>query len=257
LTGGEPLLRSDLIGLVGALRERLPWADLALTTNGTRLAGQARSLRDAGIRALNVSLDAPDADGFAALAGRAAFGDVVAGLEAARTAEFNRLKINAVLLRSTNRGCLSDLVRLGVHHGCDEVRFIELMPLGPAARIYDAERVRADEAFDELRRELRYLGPLGRAGTALRHRFALDDGREIVIGLIAPVSRPFCSGCDRLRLDPRGRLHACLREEAGVELAPLLARDRGVLESAIRGVLDDKKRAGARWPERAMMAIGG
>lgn len=253
-TGGEPLLRPGLTALIRALGARLPAAELALTTNGTRLARHARALRAAGIRALNVSLDTPDPARFAALTGRAALDDVLAGLRAARAAGFERLKLNAVLLRSRNQGLLAELVRVGVEHGVHEVRFIELMPIGPGARIHAEEWFSAEQALAELKRALHHLDHLGQEGTADRHLFRLD-GEAIAVGLIAPVSCSFCAGCDRLRLDARGRLHACLRESAGAELVAGLPA--GALRERVRGVLAAKRKPVAAWPARAMVAIGG
>lgn len=254
LTGGEPLLRPGLVELVRTLRNRLPTAELALTTNGTRLARFARPLRDAGIRALNVSLDTPDPDRFEALTGRAAFDDVLAGLRAARAARFERLKLNAVLLRSKNQGLLADLVRLGAQHGVHEVRFIELMPIGAGAGLYQEESFSAGQAMAELCASLRHLGHLGRRGTADLHLFQLD-GAAVAVGMIAPVSCSFCAGCDRLRLDARGRLYACLKDSAGVELVPELPA--AAVRERVRGVLAAKREPLAAWPARAMVAIGG
>jgi cyclic pyranopterin phosphate synthase len=253
LTGGEPLLRPRLPELVSALRAALPRAELALTTNGTLLARLARPLREAGLGALNVSLDTVDDERFRALAGGRSIAPIVEGLRAARAAGFERVKLNAVLLRSANGDGLVALVRLAAELGCDEIRFIELMPLGPAARIYAAEHLPAAAALARLRGELAYLGAAGRSGTALRHRFEID-GRSIVVGLIAPVSSPFCDGCDRLRLDAGGRLHACLRHSDG---APLAGLGREALRAAALRVLGCKVAPGLEWPERAMVAIGG
>ncbi|MFH0902166.1 MAG: radical SAM protein [Pseudomonadota bacterium] len=261
ITGGEPLLRPGLPELIERIHWLLPASQIGLTTNGTLLGGLASDLRRAGVESVNISLDTPDPAKLAALTGRDMLGSILQGLAAARAAGFSPIKINAVLLRTFNGPHLADLVRLAAQNGC-EIRFIELMPLGAAASMFDAEYVSAGEALECLRRSFAYVGPLPDTSTARRH--LLRDGtQEIAIGLIAPVSQPFCSACDRLRLDCRGRLHACLRRNSGVDVAGLLAgargagADRRAIRSRIEAVLASKWPVAEAWPRRSMATIGG
>lgn len=254
VTGGEPLLRPDLCDIVAGLRRAFPAAELCLTTNGSRLAGLARPLREAGLDRLNVSLDGADATTFAAVTGGAHLDGVLAGLEAARAAGFAHLRLNAVLLASAAGSRLTDLVRLAARHDA-ELRFIELMPLGPAAALEPRERLSAAAALETLRRDLTYVGPLAPSATARRHLWR-DGARELVVGFVTAVSEPFCSGCDRLRLDARGRLYSCLRQGAGLDLAAALRGAGGVEALLARAAAKRPPRAG-QWEARRMVALGG
>jgi cyclic pyranopterin phosphate synthase len=254
LTGGEPLLRPDLCELVAGLRRSFPDAELCLTTNGSRLAPRARALREAGLDRLNISLDGADARTFAAVTGGADLGAVLEGLDAARAAGFSHLRLNAVLLASAAGARLTELVRLAARHDA-ELRFIELMPIGPAAALEPRERLSAADALATLRRDLDYVRPLDPSATARRH--LLRDGvRELVVGFIAAVSEPFCAGCDRLRLDARGRLYSCLREGAGLDLVAA-AREPGGLEALLTRAAAKRPPRAGHWEPRRMVALGG
>jgi len=256
LTGGDPLLRPRLPGLVAALRTRLPDAELCLTTNGARLAGCAAALREAGLDHINVSLDSLSPARFAAITGVDRLGDVLKGIRAAVAAGFTNLKLNAVLLRSSSGKELARMVRFAATQAA-ELRLIELMPMGVARRIYGQEFLPAAEALGILQAELTYLGTAPGSDTSQRHRFELD-GREITVGLITPISEPFCTQCDRIRLDSRGRLLSCLRRQAGADLVPLLRAHRDdELNRRIAELLCGKDLPESHWPHRQMALIGG
>jgi cyclic pyranopterin phosphate synthase len=256
LTGGEPLLWPALPELVRALRALLPAAEIGLTTNGTRLAQLAAPLYEAGLTSLNVSIDSVDPERYAAVTRGGQLAAALEGLAAARRVGFARPKINAVLLRTCNGSAVADLVRLAAETGC-EVRFIELMPFGVGAAIFATEHLAADAALAALRTAFTYVRPLGRTGTADRHVFRVGH-EDVVVGFITPVSRPFCVGCDRVRLDSGGRFLTCLRGRTPVALAPLLARegDRAVV-ARLESALLDKRAERTVWPTRAMVATGG
>jgi len=260
LTGGEPLLRVGLSALVGKLRRLLPSAELAMTTNGTLLRDAAATLRDHGLDTVNISLDTTDPAHFARLTGGGRLESVLAGVEAARAAGFDRIRLNAVLLRSLRGEQLSDLVRFAARCGC-ELRFLELMPIGAGALIYARECQCADEALDALRQAFGHPAPLPRSSNSRRYLFDVD-GMAATIGLIAPLSHPFCTGCDRLRLDAHGRLYPCLRSTEAWTLTagpsdrhPDLALGTG-LRAAIRrkSAIQATDRV---WPVRSMAATGG
>ncbi len=256
LTGGDPLMRPRLPGLVASLRRQLPETELCLTTNGARLAKLAQPLRDAGLDRLNVSLDSLSETRFAAITGVDRLDRVLEGIQAARRAGFTGLKINAVLLRTGSGRELTRMVRFAASQDA-ELRLIELMPMGAARRIYDQEFLPAPQAMATLRQELDYLGTAPGSDTSRRHRFEVD-GREVTIGLITPISEPFCTRCDRIRLDSRGRLLSCLRRQHGADLLSLLRSDQlAALDDRIASLLRHKDLPTSHWPARQMALIGG
>lgn len=256
ITGGEPLVRPGLAGLVEALRGRLPSARLSLTTNGLLLRRHAASLRAAGIESVNVSLDAADARAFEAITRGGRLADALDGIRAARDAGIDPVKINSVLLETLNGRGVEELVRLAAAEGC-EIRFIELMPCGEGSDIFSTDYLPADEALRRLTAAFEHIGLEPRSATARRHRLRVD-GRETVVGFIAAVSRPFCEGCDRLRLDSGGRLVSCLRTDDGIDiLGPLRAGDPDLSRREIRRAAVEKRPPGDAWPRRRMVGIGG
>ena len=256
LTGGEPLVRPGLTSLVRQLRRRLPGAALCLTTNGTLLARHAAELREAGIEAINVSLDSTDPPAFRDITRGGRVAAAIDGIRAARRAGIPRMKINTVLIRRFNGDGIEDLVLLAAQEGC-EIRFIELMPCGEGSVLFDTDFIPASEALGSLIQRFEYLGPEPVTSTAVRHRL-LVGGRETVIGFIRTVSHPFCDGCDRLRMDCRGNLISCLRIEDKVDLLePLRSGDVERAKRAIRCCLAGKRAPQCQWPGRNMVAIGG
>jgi cyclic pyranopterin phosphate synthase len=255
VTGGEPLVRAELPTLVAGLRTHLPHAELCLTTNGTLLGRHAASLRAAGLDRINISLDSTDPRRFADLTQGGSLARVLAGVETAHEAGFEGTKVNAVLLRSVNGDQLAHLVRTTHEHGC-EIRFIELMPVGDGAALFDQEYLSADDALARLSRTFEHVADRGMNGTARRHRFR-DGDREFTVGFITSVSHPFCRNCDRLRLDCRGQLYTCLRCSEGTDLmTPLRQGEKEELDRRIRLLLPAKSPAEG-WPEHRMVAIGG
>ena len=256
LTGGEPLLRADLVDLVRGLRRLLPDALLALTTNGSLLERLAAPLHVAGIVRVNVSLDTLDRVAFATLTRGGRLDATRRGVEAAQSAGLARLKLNTVLIRRVNGDRLGALVRWATQHAC-EIRFIELMPCGPGAALFATGHLSADDALTQLKSEFEYLGEYGREGTSQRHAFSVD-GRPVTIGMIAPVSHPFCGDCNRLRLDARGRLISCLRRQDGENLLELLRRGaHEFVAERIEACLVAKTAPGDIWPDRQMVLVGG
>jgi cyclic pyranopterin phosphate synthase len=257
LTGGEPLLTPDPPGLVARLHERLPGAELGLTTNGLLLPRYAEPLRQAGLELLNVSLDTLDEEACRRLTRGAKLADILAGIHAARTAGFPRMKLNSVLLRTINGEQLDTLVRFAAEIAC-EIRFIELMPYGEGRRLFPAESLPASEAIERLAAAFPHLGEEdSRTGTARRHWFSVEGCRQPV-GFITAVSHPFCGWCDRMRLDSRGRLFSCLRQSRGSDLlTPLRAGRIAEIRDRIRLAIEGKTAPATAWPERPMVTIGG
>ena len=263
LTGGEPLLRRDLPQLVKMI-VRIPGIkDVGLTTNGITLAESAQALFDAGLRRINVSLDALDPDRFRELARRDGVERVIAGILAAKKAGFEPVKINAVAIRGVSEFEVVPLARFAREHGL-EVRFIEYMPIG--ADQWEREKVYfAHEILDQLETHVGSLVPAAdQDPRAPAQNFDYTDGGGRV-GIIASISRPFCLSCNRVRLTAEGKLRNCLFALNEIDLKPLL-RNGGAPEEVAELVRQNiwEKWEGheintARFvkPDRTMHAIGG
>jgi len=231
ITGGEPLLRADLPGLVRKLAAIPGLRDLTLTTNGVLLARQARALADAGLRRITVSLDSHDAATFRKMSGgRADPSPVLAGIEAAVQAGLAPIKVNCVVQRGVNDAGIVDLARSFQGTGI-VLRFIEFMDVGTLNDWNLSQVVTAREILERIDAELP-LEPLarnysGEVASRYRHR---DGSGEI--GLISSVSQPFCGDCTRARLTTDGKLVTCLFATGGTDLrGPLRA---GVPDAELR-----------------------
>lgn len=220
LTGGEPLLRRDLERLVQMLVQNEQIHDLSMTTNGMLLAGHARSLREAGLDRVTVSLDTLRPERFRLLARRHSLDRVLQGISAAGEAGFPRLKLNSVIMRGFNDDELISLIRFGREVRA-EVRFIEYMDVGGATRWSMNQVFSRAEMLARLQRD---FGPIeairGEDSSAPAARFRLPDGT--VFGIISSTTRPFCGTCDRARLTPDGMWLLCLYAKAGVDLKAAL-----------------------------------
>lgn len=220
LTGGEPLLRSELHKLVALLRKEGE-LELALTTNASLLAKHARALRDAGLDRLTVSLDSLAPDVFARMTDSdLALSDVLAGIEAARAVGFAPIKINAVVRRGDNDHTIVELARHFKGSG-DIVRFIEYMDVGLTNGWRTDHVLSGREIVARIHAELplepvqaNYAGEV-----AKRYRY-LDGSGEI--GVITSVTQPFCGDCGRLRLSADGQIFGCLFARSGTDLRALL-----------------------------------
>ncbi len=241
LTGGEPLVRRDILGVVAALRPIRGVHELSMTTNGSRLAPLARPLREAGLDRINVSLDSLDAARFARVSGSRLYERVREGIDAALAAGFP-VKINVVVLRGMPDEEIIAFAALARSRRV-EVRFLEFMPLcgeGWARDdVYPIPEVRALVArhFD--------LRALPRGDEPARvFEFVETGGR---VGFIAPLSDPFCDRCARVRLTADGRLRPCLFSDYQVDLGVLLREGAGdaALRSAILEAVRNKPRGSA------------
>src|ERR1700760_2103119 len=263
-TGGEPLLRRDLVSIIAATAALSPRPDISLTTNGIGLDRRAAALRDAGLDRINVSLDTLRPEVFRKLSHRDRLADVLSGLAAAASAGLVPVKVNAVLMRGLNDGEAPALLRYCLERGY-ELRFIEQMPLDAQHGWKRAEMITADEIFRTLSAEFTLTpdDPQQR-GSAPAEAFLVDGGPARV-GVIASVTRPFCGNCDRVRLTADGQVRNCL-----------FARTESDLRSTLRAGASDAELAAA-WqravavklpghgindpsflqPDRPMSAIGG
>jgi GTP 3',8-cyclase len=263
LTGGEPLVRRDVPDLVRRLATVPGVDDLSLTTNGVLLDRLAGSLADAGLRRLNVSLDSLSHTRFAEITRRDALDRVLAGLDAAqRETRLRPIKVNCVAIRGfseTEVPALAELARRKPF----VVRFIEFMPLDADDR-WDADQVLSGadiRAIIEERWALQEI-PAGRSSTARRFRFADGAGE---LGFVSPVTEPFCSSCDRIRVTADGRLRTCLFSRTEWDLqAPLRdGASDAELEEVIRNAVAHKElkhrinEPGFVRASRTMSQIGG
>ncbi|MCL2730497.1 MAG: GTP 3',8-cyclase MoaA [Actinomycetia bacterium] len=263
-TGGEPLLRPGLVGIVERCAALEPRPKISLTTNGIALRRTAEALSEAGLDRVNVSLDTLRPEVFHTLTRRNRHHDVIAGLEAARAAGLDPIKVNTVLMRGINDDEAPDLLQWALDHSY-ELRFIEQMPLDAQHGWQRSDMVTAEEILTALQSRFD-LRPEGRSarGSAPAERWVVDGGPARV-GVIGSVTRPFCRACDRTRLTADGQVRNCL-----------FAREESDLRGPLRSGADDAEIAelwkAAMWgkkagsglddpaflqPERPMSAIGG
>ncbi|MXO84876.1 GTP 3',8-cyclase MoaA [Altererythrobacter aurantiacus] len=223
LTGGEPLVRRDMVTLVERLGQRLGdgLEELTLTTNGTELARYAKAIAAAGVRRVNVSLDTLDRELFARLTRRDALEGVLEGIAAAKDAGL-RIKLNTVALKDTNEAEIPRLVEWAHMHG-HEVTLIEVMPLGEV----DGDRIDHYLPLDVVRRDLEQRWTLvpttHRTGGPARYVDVVETGGRL--GFITPLTNNFCAGCNRMRVTTTGKLYPCLGGGEEVDLRAALRSD--------------------------------
>jgi GTP 3',8-cyclase len=263
-TGGEPLLRRGLVGIVTRTAALRPRPEISLTTNAIGLARLAAPLHAAGLDRINVSLDTLRPETFRALARRDRLADVLAGLSAAAAAGLGPIKVNTVLMRGKNDDEAVPLARFCLEHGY-QLRFIEQMPLDAQHGWRRANMVTADEILAALSAAFTLTpdDPAAR-GSAPAEAFLVDGG-PARIGVIGSVTRPFCGSCDRVRLTADGQIRNCLFAttesdlrgplRAGASDATIAALWRRAVASKLpgHGVNDP----GFLQPARPMSAIGG
>ncbi len=264
LTGGEPLARRGLSDLVGMLKSVAGIKEIAATTNGLLLVDQAADLRKSGLDRLNVSLDTLDADKFQQITRRNGLEKVIAGIEAAQEAGFDNIRINAVAIKGLTESDIVPLAKFARQRGL-ELRFIEFMPLDGDQQ-WDSRSVMTGSSIRQMIE--REIGPLIEADRKLASQPAVDfvyeDGQGRV-GFIDPVSAPFCSACDRVRITAEGKLRNCLFSTQEWNLLKLLrfgGKDEEIRNAIIESVSQKKAGHGIDSeefirPERAMYQIGG
>ena len=264
ITGGEPLLRRGVERLVGSIAAIPGVRDLAMTTNGALFAPVAGALRQAGLRRVSFSMDSLDPENFRRMTGRDGLAGVLDGIRRARELGFHPVKVNAVIIRGMNDHEIPDLVRFAVDEDLS-LRFIEFMPLD-SSRAWQRDRVvPGREILDRLRERFE-LQPVDASAnpSETARRWRVSGGRGEV-GIIAPVSEPFCGHCNRLRLTADGKLRTCLFSLDEHDLRPLLRG--GGSDEELASLLRDRvrhKEAGHRigqadfvQPQRSMSCIGG
>jgi cyclic pyranopterin phosphate synthase len=260
LTGGEPTIRAHITTLVSKLAAL--GVDVAMTTNGATLRNCAHDLRDAGLKRINISLDTLDREKFERMTRRDELDNVLLGIEAAKSAGFDPVKINAVIERGTNDDEIVDLARFGRDEGV-EVRFIEFMPLDASDEWQRGKVVGQDEIVASLS-EVWPLDLVPARGAAPADRWRYRDGRGTV-GVIPTVTKPFCGDCDRVRLTADGQFRTCLFATDEFDLRDAMRAGETDAEIAAR----IEAAVGTKWaghrinqvtfvrPTRSMSQIGG
>ena len=264
LTGGEPLIRRDVPLLVEKLARLKPaLTDIALTTNGYDLDRHAPALKAAGLDRITISLDSLRPDRFAEITGVDALARTIAAIELAREMGFDPVKVNSVIVRGRNDDEIVDLARFAREQGV-AMRFIEYMPLD-SGHDWDRDMVVSGR---EIRERIETEFPLelvGSRGTSTSYRYRFADGAPGEIGMIAPVTEPFCGACSRIRLTADGQIRTCLFSQDEHDLrAPLReGASDDELAAVIRGAVKLKEK-GHRinepdyvQPARTMSFIGG
>lgn len=237
ITGGEPLVRRDVVGLVRSLGEVPGIESVTLTTNGILLPGAARELREAGLGGVNVSLDTLDPEQYRELTRGGDVGRVLAGIDAALAAGLPSVKVNCVPMAATGADGLGRIAALARERPV-HVRFIELMPMGAGAQFAAIERGRVREAVESAFGRLRPCAE--KLGNGPAEYFSLPGfvGR---IGFVDTLDHGLCGRCNRLRLTADGVLKACLHMDAGTDLRPALAESSdGALLAAVSGAIRAK-----------------
>ncbi len=271
VTGGEPLVRRDVDRLVAMLAQLPSVRDLAMTTNGILLPQFAKRLRDAGLQRLNISLDTLNEETFRRITRREGVQRVLDGIDAALNVGFQQIRLNALAIRDLTEPELESLVEFAAARSLT-LRFIEYMPLD-ASRTWSADQVLGgDEILRRLSERFGRLQPIAPPQLSQPARdFALLDlpadaaGQHPRVGVIRPVTQPFCDACDRLRITAEGTIRNCLFSSEEWDVRRLLrsgASDDEIVEQIAAAVAAKRaghliSQAGFSPPERPMYRIGG
>lgn len=236
LTGGEPLVRKNALWLVRELAALPGLRELTMTTNGALLSQHANALRQAGLTRLNVSLDSLRPERFHTITRTGKLQQVLDGIEAARQADFSRIKLNSVILKHRNHDEINDLVRFARQREMD-ISFIEEMPLGEITEHNRAEAYYSSDAIlADIGQEFDLLPTTENSGGPARYwRIA---GSRTRVGMISPHSHNFCDSCNRVRLTTEGRLLLCLGQEHSVDLRKVLREQPGDLQALQQAIID-------------------
>jgi cyclic pyranopterin phosphate synthase len=223
LTGGEPLLRPDIVEIVSRIKALQNAPELSMTTNGVALAKVAKELANAGLKRINISLDTLDWERFKRLTFRDRYDDVIEGIAAAREAGLAPIKINTVLMRDINGDEAIPLLKWALKENLN-LRFIEQMPLDAGDAWTRLNLITADQIFEELNSEFD-LTPVSDRGSSPAEEFYVNGG-PATVGIIGSVTRPFCAACDRLRLTSDGQMRSCLFSNTETDLRSILRNSR-------------------------------
>ena len=238
LTGGEPLVRKNLVQLVALIREVPGIKDLALTTNGILLPDQAADLKKAGLDRVNISLDSLDARVYQEITRCGTLEQVLAGIETALKLNLDPVKINTVLMKGINDSEVLDFIKLTLEKPL-HVRFIEYMPIGDHDNRYRDHYLPLAFVEETAASAGLPLNPAPLPGGAGPAEAYTIKGARGTVGLIHPISRHFCDQCNRLRLTAEGNLKACLYWQDEYSVRPVI-KDHEALKSLIQKVINEK-----------------
>jgi len=239
ITGGEPLVRRGALNLFQQLGEIDSLNELVLTSNGSKLNEMASPLKQAGVKRINISLDTLDEKKFKEITRTGDLNTVLQGIKAASQAGFERIKLNAVILKNRNHLEVVNLVQFAIDNGCD-ISFIEEMPLGV---IESHDRAEVYYSSDEIKSDLEKVFKLdavsdNTGGPSVYHQV---DGTNTRVGFISPHSSNFCSTCNRVRLTAEGQLLLCLGNEHSVDLKRVVRANPGNMAKLKRAIIDAMK----------------
>lgn len=250
LTGGEPLLYRNLIPLIGEIRN-LGIEDIRLTTNAYYLKQKAQKLVDAGLKSVNISVDAIESEVFNRIARFGNTSRVFEGIEAAVNTGMN-IKLNAVVMRGKNESQIIPLLEYATKLGV-KIRYLELMKMGHLYHSDNSHFFSEKEILDTIQKKYK-IEPLPRKHAETANYWKASNGG--IFGIIANESTPFCHDCNRLRMDSNGKFYGCLSNSHGEKLTPYLSNDKKLAEK-LNGLLRLKQPVKFHGSELSMRNIGG
>lgn len=237
ITGGEPLMREEIVDLVSGLAAIDGIGDISMTTNGMLLSRYAYALREAGLKRINISFDSLKRDKLRVLSGADPL-TILDGIDAALSCGFECVKLNCVVMREFNLDEITELASLSIDRPL-HVRFIELQPVGCRRQFFVRQFVSAFEMQERLKRAFE-LEPVERGNEPVGFgpaKYWRIKGAFGTIGFIAPVSEPFCSSCNRLRLTSNGILRPCLAHNIGIDIKQALKDGDEAIEAALQSAV--------------------
>lgn len=253
-TGGEPLLRRDIVEIIERTRDIEGIDDIGLTTNALLLENLAPALKKAGLKRINISLDTLREDRYLEMTG-GRIQKVFKGIEAAKKAGFNSIKINSVLIKGFNEDEIVNLCELTREKNI-HVRFIELMPMGDSTS-WSSQHYLSSKTVLEMCPELKLVEREYAASPSLLYSYPEGKGR---VGIINPLSDKFCSSCNRIRITSQGRLKLCLHSDREIDLLTALRKGEsieGIIEDALTSKPSEHKLEEGEYISKNMVSIGG
>jgi cyclic pyranopterin phosphate synthase len=227
ITGGEPLVRKNALWLFEEVGKLKGLNELVLTTNGSQLEKQAQDLKNAGVKRINISVDSLNAERFKRITRTGELNKVLRGIQAAKEADFDSIKLNTVLMRGVNDDEALSLVKFAIDEAID-ISFIEEMPLGEVNHTRESTFCSNEDTLKILQSEYPLIGPA---------RYWRVANTSTKIGFISPHSHNFCESCNRVRITCKGELYLCLGQEDKIDLMPLLRAnphdDQAIIEAIV------------------------
>lgn len=255
ITGGEPLIKRDIVSLIEKISKLNGIKEIALTTNGILLGKYAEELKQAGLTRVNISIDTLDEEKYSEITRGGKLTDVLKGIEKAKKVGLTPIKLNVVLMGGFNVNEIGNFVELTRNEKMD-IRFIELMPIGEALKIKNVFRVDGNTILEKVP-ELREVEREDRSSPA--KYFKLENGVGKV-GIIEPVSCKFCKDCNRIRLTSTGKLKLCLHSEDEIDLKPYLDSEeklKKVITESIKIKPEEHLLEEGQYVQKSMSKIGG